>query len=110
MIINLYKTKLEENVHLSIRQAQKIISKKLGIGVTTVSNTLTEYRNSKTVSSPNRTKIFKNVTKKVDDFEKEAIRRKIHQFWTNHEVPNLNKIMTVVNEDETLSNFSMTTL
>ncbi|KAL4126490.1 hypothetical protein QTP88_010712 [Uroleucon formosanum] len=80
MIINSYKSKLLANPKLSIRQARSLISKELGIGVTTISNTLTEYRNFKTVSSFNRTNIFKNVTDKVDDFDKEAIRKQIHQF------------------------------
>jgi len=86
-----------------------LISKELGIGITTISNTITEYRNSKTVSSPNRTKIFKNVTDKVDDFDKE-IRRKVHQFWVNRKLPNLKKILNVVTNDDTLPNFSITTL
>ncbi|KAL4084055.1 hypothetical protein QTP88_029371 [Uroleucon formosanum] len=110
MIINSYKSKLLADPKLSIRQARLIISKELGIGVTTISNTLTEYRNFKTVSSPNRKKIFKNVTDKIDDFDKEAIRRQIHQFWVNRELPNLNKILSVVNEDDTLPDFSLTSL
>ncbi|XP_050064302.1 uncharacterized protein LOC126553179 [Aphis gossypii] len=110
MIINAYKTKLLANPKLSIRQARSLLSKELGIGITTVSNTLTEYRNFKTVSSPNRTKIFKNVNDKVDDFDREAIRRQVQQFWVNRELPNLNKILNVANEDDTLPNFSLTSL
>ncbi|XP_050064347.1 uncharacterized protein LOC126553236 [Aphis gossypii] len=110
MIINAYKSKLEANPKLAIREARVILSKELGIGITTISNTLSEYRNFKTVSSPNRTKIFKNINVKVDDFDKEAIRRKVHQFWVNRELPNLNKILSVVNEDDTLPDFALTTL
>jgi len=110
MIINAYKTKLLVNPKLSIRQARSLLSKELGIGITTVSNTLTEYRNFKTVSSPNRTKIFKNVNDKVDDFDREVIRRQVHQFWVNRELPNLNKILNAVNEDDTLPDFSLTSL
>jgi len=110
IIINAYKTKLEANPKLSIREARSILSKELSIGITTISNTLSEYRNSKTVSSPNRTKIFKNFTDKVDDFDKEAILSKVHQFWVNRELPNLNKILSVVNEDDSLPDFSLTSL
>lgn len=74
MIINNYKAKLETNPNLPFRQARVILSNELGIGITTISKTLTEYRNSKTVSSPNRNFFFKNVGDKVDDFYKEAIR------------------------------------
>ncbi|CAI6374522.1 unnamed protein product [Macrosiphum euphorbiae] len=110
MIINAYKSKLEANPEISLRQVRTLLSKELGIGITTISNTITEYRNSKTVSSPNRKKIFKNVTDKVDDFDKEAIRRKVHQFWVNRELPNLKKILNVVTNDDTLPKFSNTTL
>ncbi|XP_025191753.1 uncharacterized protein LOC112592004 [Melanaphis sacchari] len=88
MIINAYKSKLEANPKLAIREARVILSKELGIGITTISNTLSEYRNFKTVSSPNRTKIFKNINVKVDDFDEE----------------------NVVNEDDTLPDFALTTL
>lgn len=77
MIVNAYKSKLEENPRLTIREARVILSKELGIGQKTISNTITQYRENKTVSSPNKTKIFKNVTDKVDDLDKYAIRRKI---------------------------------
>lgn len=39
---------------------------------------------------------------KVDEFDKNAIRQKIHSFWRKREVPTLNKILIAINEDETL--------
>ncbi|XP_025200923.1 uncharacterized protein LOC112598617 [Melanaphis sacchari] len=106
MIINSYKMKLQQNPNKMIRQMRSTLSKELGIGETTISNTIAQYRNNKTVSSPNKTKIFKNITLKIDDFDKYAIRRKIHQFWTNRELSTLDKIPTVINEDKTLPDFS----
>lgn len=41
----------------------------------------------------------------MDDFDKNTIRQKVHSFWFNHEIPTLLKILTAVNEDETLPNF-----
>ncbi|XP_025192658.1 uncharacterized protein LOC112592720 [Melanaphis sacchari] len=110
MIINAYKSKLAVDPNLTVRKAREILSKELGIGQKTISNTIAQYRESKTVSSPNKIKIFKNVETKVDDFDKYAIRRKIHQFWFNRELPTLDKILTVVNEDKSLPNFSRTSL
>lgn len=110
MVVNSYKSRIKANPNLKIREARKVISKELGIGETTVSKTIAHYRQTKTVSSPNRTKIFKNITSKVDEFDKCAIRRKIHQFWFNRELPVLDKILSVVNEDESLANFSRTSL
>lgn len=86
------------------------LSKELSIGETTISNTIVQYRNNKTVLSPNKTKMFKNITSKIDDFNQYAIRRKIHQFWINRELPTLDKMLTVINEDDTLPSFSRSSL
>lgn len=110
MIINAYKSKLEVNPRLTITEARAALSKELGIGQKTISNTISQYRQNKTVSSPNKTKIFQNVVSKIDDFDKNAIRRKIHQFWFNRELPTLDTMLTVINEDESLPDFSRTTL
>jgi len=97
---------LAVNPKLTVREAREILSKELGIGQKTISNTIAQYRENKTVSSPDKTKIFKN----IDDFDKYAIRRKIHQFWFNRELPTLGKILTVINEDQSLPSFSRTSL
>ncbi|XP_008190121.1 uncharacterized protein LOC103311976 [Acyrthosiphon pisum] len=88
----------------------KKISEESGIGQRTVSVTLSEYRNKKTVTSPNKTKIRPKVTDKVDEFDQNAIRQKVHQFWHNHQIPTLNKILTAVNEDDSLPSFSKISL
>ncbi|XP_008178574.1 uncharacterized protein LOC103307901 [Acyrthosiphon pisum] len=110
MIVNHYKSKVQANPKITIREARTIISKELGIGEKTISNTLKEYRETKTVSSPNKERIHKNVISKTDDFDKYAIRRKIHNLWINRELPTLDKILSVVNEDESLPSFSRATL
>ncbi|KAF0728467.1 Uncharacterized protein FWK35_00029442, partial [Aphis craccivora] len=61
MIINAYKSKLAVNPKLTVREAREILSKELGIGQKTISNTIAQYRENKTVSSPDKTKIFKNI-------------------------------------------------
>lgn len=64
-----------------------------------------EYQRTKTVSSPNKTKIRKQLTEKVDDFDKYGIRRKVHQFWHDRDTPTLDKILVSVNKDNGLPNF-----
>lgn len=39
---------------------------------------------------------------KVDEFDKNAIRQKIHNFWRNREVPTISKMLIAINEDEIL--------
>lgn len=95
---------------LTAKEMIKKISEESGIGQRTVSVTLSEYRNTKTVTSPNKTKIRPKVTDKVDEFDQNAIRQKVHQFWYNHQIPTLNKILTAVNEDDSLPSFSKMSL
>jgi len=110
LIINAYKHHLIQNPNAKMVHLKKALSEELGIGVGTIYQTVLEYKRSKTISSPNRTKIFKSVKYKVDDFDKYAIRRKIHKFWSDRQFPTLDKILEVVNADEDLPDFSRTTL
>jgi len=80
------------------------ISKSSGIGQRTIQTTLAEYKKEGTVSSPNKKKIRPTILEKVDDFDKHAIRRKIHGFWLNGEVPTVAKMLIAINEDDTLPN------
>lgn len=95
---------------ISAKEMIKKISEEIGIGQRTVSVTLAEYRNKGTVSSPNKTKNRPTVLDKVDDFDQNAIRQKVHEFWHNRQIPTLNKILVAVNGDSQLSDFSKTSL
>ncbi|CAI6358386.1 unnamed protein product [Macrosiphum euphorbiae] len=114
IVINLYKdlvTKQSENPgspRLSYREMIIEISKSSGIGQRTVQTTLSEYKNLGTVSSPSKKRLKLTIIKKIDEFDKNAIRQKIHQFWRNREVPTIKKMLTAINEDETLPNIKRT--
>lgn len=110
MIVSAYKSKIAVNPNITIRELRTILSNELGFGETTIFNTINEYRNTKTVSSPNKTRTCKNITTKINDFYKEAIRKKVHQFWINRKLPTVNEIHVAINNDESLPNFSRTTL
>jgi len=75
-----------------------------------VQTTVSEYNQTKTVTSPNRKRNRPGVVDKIDDFDKNAIRRKVHLFWLNKELPTLAKILTAINEDNTLPNMKETSL
>lgn len=109
IIINLYKEKVDQqhenpdSARINYRQMLLEISKTTSIDQRTVQTTLAEYKNKGTVSSPNKKKIRPTILERVDDFDKNAIRQKIHSFWFNREVPTISKMVTAINEDETLS-------
>jgi len=60
------------------------------------------------VKSPNRKRQKPGVVDKIDDFDKNTIRRKLHSFWLNREIPTLLKILIAINEDEIMPNFKET--
>ncbi|XP_029347324.1 uncharacterized protein LOC100168529 [Acyrthosiphon pisum] len=116
MIINLYISKMSEQATLPDQRRLKYIdliklmSQETGIGQRTISMTLSEYKKKGTISSPNRKKVRPKLTEKVDEFNKNAIRRKIHGFWHRKEFPTFEKIMASINDDPNLSNFSRSSL
>ena len=88
----------------------KRISDTLGIGLNKVQTTVSEYNKTKTVTSPNRKRNKPGFVDKIDDFDKNAIRRKVQSFWHNKKLPTLAKVLTTINEDNTLPNMKETSL
>lgn len=84
------------------------ISKSSGIGQRTIQTTLSEYKSQGTVSSSSKERFRPTIIEKIDEFDKNAIRQKIHNFWRNHEVPTIKKMLVAINEDETLPNMKRT--
>jgi len=82
------------------------VSKTTGIGQRTIQNTLTEYSKEGSVTSPIKKKVRPTVVDKVDEFDKNAIRQKIHNFWRNREVPTIAKMLIAINEDDSLPSLS----
>ncbi|XP_022160092.1 uncharacterized protein LOC111026344 [Myzus persicae] len=111
MIINAYKSKLESDSTKSLRTIRQELSKELGIGATTISTTITEYNNSKTVISPSKTRIktsFRDTY--YEEFERNVVRRHVHSFWFKREIPTVDKIHKAVSDDDSLPNISRTNL
>ncbi|XP_027843956.2 uncharacterized protein LOC114124782 [Aphis gossypii] len=114
MVVNLYNGLVKrqhenpDSPRLTFRQTIVEISKSTGLGQRTVQTTLSEYKNQGTVSSPNKKRKTPAIVDKIDEFDKNAIRQLIHNFWRRREVPTIPKILTAINEDETLPNFKRT--
>lgn len=114
MVVNVYKKlanrQLEypDSPRLNYKQTIVEISKTTGLGQRTVSTALSEYKKQGTVSSPNKKINKPAIVNKIDDFDKNAIRQLIHNFWRNREIPTIPKILNAINQDETLPNFKRT--
>lgn len=110
MIINLYKAKKLQQPDIKYKELMASISSDSGIGLRTVKSTISEYKNTGECKSPNKTKIRPTVNDKIDDFDKNAIRQKIHGFWFRNEIPTLKKIVQAINDDSLLPNIPCTSL
>ena len=82
----MYKDKIKQQLDnpemskLSFRELIVEISKTTGIGQQTIQTTLEEYKKEGTVSSSNKRKVRPTILQKVDEFDKNAIRQKNHNF------------------------------
>ncbi|CAG4925316.1 unnamed protein product [Colias eurytheme] len=112
MIINTYKyikeTWPKDEYPYRKDMARKVASI-LGIGVASVYRILKDYKEHGQISSPVTTKPRPTFSDKIDDFTKSAIRKKVHAFFIKGELPTLNKVLSAINEDDTLPNFKRST-
>jgi len=110
IIINVYKEKVAEQLEnpempkLSYREMIIEISRTTGFKQRTVQTTLIEYKKKSAASSPKKKTVKTATVDKVDEFDKNVIRQKILSFWRKRKVPTVSKMLTVINEDETLPN------
>lgn len=82
-----------------------------GVSVSTINRILHKYKTTGKLSSPQRSKPKYEIVENLDDFILCAIRRKVHQFYFNHELPTLDKVFKVVNDDdEDLPSFKRSTM
>lgn len=109
LLVNLYKDLKVENPRITKSEAYSILSKKTGYGKSSIKKTLLHYETTGTVESPNKKKQRIPINQLVDELDRCAIRRKVHQFFINKELPNLSKVLQAVNNDENLPNFKRTT-
>lgn len=111
IIINLFKTRKEEQLDMKYKELMAFLSGDTGIGMcTTVTSAINEYK--KLVNR--RHQVEKNyrpiIFKKIDDFDKNVILQKIHGFWLRREILTLNKIIQAIDDDPDLPNVLCTSL
>lgn len=110
----MYKSKVAQRARgngprLNENETLKQISQESGIGLVSVKAILSEYREKKTFSSPNK-KTRPKVSDKVDEIQKDGIRQIIQQLLDNDESPTLTNILKAMNADDSLPKLSRTSL
>jgi hypothetical protein len=68
-----------------------------------------EYKSTHILKSPQKVKLRKKFSESVDKFERNAIRRKVHDFFFWHELPTIVRVLAAVNEDTVLGIYHRTT-
>lgn len=109
MILNVYKTALESNPELTISDIGDKAACITGVSKASVFRVMREYTNCGVLNSPKKTKLRKRVLDDIDDFDRNAIRRKVHEFFFRNELPTINKVLKVVNDDPDLPTLKRTT-
>lgn len=109
MILNTYKTTLEFHPELSISDIGDRTAHITGVSKASVFRVIKQYKNDGVLKSPKRKKLRRCVKEDVDEFNRNAIRKKVHEFFFKKELPTVNKVLKVVNDDPDLPTFKRTT-
>jgi len=110
MIVNIYKDIISNTPEKKYVDIINRIRELTGLGRDTIRNTISQYKMTKTVSSPNRTRVNASLFEKIDDLNRTGLRWTIHSIWLKRELPTIDQILFDVNADPSLPNFKRTSL
>lgn len=104
IVLNVFNALRYENPSCSVENIVERCANMTGIGKTTIYKLRKEEATTGAVKEPasssGRPKMM------LSENDRYLIRRKVHSFYFNKEIPTLNKIFTAVNEDEDLPKLS----
>ncbi|XP_072381874.1 uncharacterized protein [Diabrotica undecimpunctata] len=109
IIVNVYKHELQENPALILSAVEKRVADKVGVSDSSVFKVIREYKTTHTLVVPKKCTTRKGKLESVDDFDKVAIRRIVHQFFFRNEIPTIDRVLQQVNDDPNLPDFKRTT-
>jgi hypothetical protein len=99
MILSVYKMELQLNPNILIHDIVKTAAYFIGVSECSIYRVIKEYKSTHILKSPQKVKPHKMFSESVDEFERNAIRRKFHDFFFRHELPTIYKVLAAVNED-----------
>ncbi|XP_072949967.1 uncharacterized protein [Epargyreus clarus] len=112
VICNIYKT-IEEmwpkDSFIYSKDVAKKTAETAGVHLSTVYRIIKEYRTHKRVSSPTPAPKKGTIMDKLDDMTLSGIRRKVHMLFFDNDPPTIEKVLNLVNEDDSLPSFKRTT-
>ncbi|XP_016656461.1 uncharacterized protein LOC107882156 isoform X2 [Acyrthosiphon pisum] len=113
IIVNMYKDIKSKHPEMKYRPMILEINQTTGIGRQTICSTISEYRRTGSVSSPNKKRnrsslLSQTSSQKPDDLDRNTLRKKVYSIWLRRELPTINRILAEVNKDPVLPNFKRT--
>lgn len=112
IILNTFKSQAEDSGNFLNATTSEVVrdtAYKTGTSERSIYRVVREYKTQKKLKSPKKPKKRKNVLAKIDDFDRNAIRRKVHEFYFRNELPTIDRVLKNVNNDEDLPNFCRST-
>lgn len=109
VLINVFNAKCTEFPTLPIRDVVRLVSEETGVSERSIFRARRESKVKGVLTTPNKKRVCKNLSQKYDKFVKDAVRRKVHEFFFKNELPNVDKVLHSVNSDPDLPNFKRST-
>jgi transposase len=100
IILNVFNSLQHQKIENSVDGVVEVCSKMTGIGKSTIYRLIREKK-SGAIKPPKQSTGRHKIS--IDEAERHAIRRKVHAFYFNNEIPTLDKILCTLREDETIS-------
>lgn len=107
-IINLYRNYLLEQPNMKYIDLMMTQSIATGFSLGTIKSTIRDYKQSVCIQTNSlftqQKKVRSTIIEKVEDFDKNTIRQKIHGFQLRRDIPRVWKVLIAINEDLNLPN------
>ncbi|XP_076278003.1 uncharacterized protein LOC143207946 [Lasioglossum baleicum] len=103
-VLNVYNKEKEKNPDKNIDEIVDATAAITGISKRSIYRIRSEA-GAGVIASPKKKKPRLRVTEKIDDFDKNAIRRIVHQFVFRGKLPTIRNVLEEVNADSTLPDF-----
>jgi transposase len=103
IILNVHDALIHQNPSSTVDNVVSLCSEMTGIGKSTIYRLLKERKaGGGSVSAPKASTGRKKIV--IDEDFKITIRRKVHNFYFDKEIPTLDKILSAINADDTIPN------
>lgn len=109
VILNVFKSETRHNQEITVNENVLKVAEKVGVSRASVFKVVREHKLEGSFAKPRTNPKRTTAVEKVDNADKHAIRRKVHQFFFRNEVPTIEKVLKEVNDDDLLPNFKRTT-